>query len=67
MPIFIVNGDDDIIVPTENSILMHELIVKGNKNAHLHLYPDTGHGFLNEYAEMFAAHVALFLDMERVV
>ncbi|KUJ13963.1 alpha/beta-hydrolase [Mollisia scopiformis] len=67
MPIFIVNGDDDIIVTTENSIVMHKQILKGNKNAHLHLYPDTGHGFLNEYSEMFAAHVTLFLDMQRVV
>lgn len=67
IPVFIVNGDDDIIVPTENSIVMYKILQKSNSNAHLHIYPDTGHGFLNEYAEMFAAHVALFLDMERVV
>lgn len=67
MPVFIANGDEDIIVPTENSLVMYKKIQKANQNVHLHIYPDTGHGFLNEYAEMFAAHVALFLDMERVV
>lgn len=67
MPVFVVNGDDDIIVPTENSIVMFKKIREGNRNCHLHLYPDTGHGFLNEYAEMFAAHLALFLDMKVVI
>lgn len=67
MPIFIVNGDDDIIVPTENSIVMYRKIQRVNHNAHLYIYPDTGHGFLNEYAEMFAGHVASFLDTERVM
>ncbi|KAF8848421.1 alpha/beta-hydrolase [Acephala macrosclerotiorum] len=67
MPVFIANGDEDIIVPTENSIVMYRILQKSNSNAHLHIYPDTGHRFLNEYAEMFAAHVALFLNMERVV
>lgn len=45
----------------------YRLISKANHNVHLHIYPDTGHGFLNEYAEMFGKHVELFLDMERVV
>ncbi|KAF2432942.1 alpha/beta-hydrolase [Tothia fuscella] len=67
MPVMVVNGDDDIIVPTENSIVMYRKIKEGNRNCHLHIYPDVGHGFLNEYAEMFAAHAALFLDMDVVV
>jgi pimeloyl-ACP methyl ester carboxylesterase len=67
MPVMVVNGDDDIVVPTENSIVMYRKIKEGNRNCHLHIYPDVGHGFLNEYAEMFAAHLALFLDMEVVV
>jgi len=67
MPVFIANGDSDIVVPTENSIVMYRAIQKANANVHLHIYPDTGHGFLNEYAEIFAGHVALFLDQERVV
>jgi pimeloyl-ACP methyl ester carboxylesterase len=67
MPVMVVNGDNDIVVPTENSIVMYRKIKEGNRNCHLHIYPDVGHGFLNEYADMFAAHVALFLDMEVVV
>ena len=67
MPVMVVNGDDDIVVPTENSIVMYRRIKEGNRNCHLHIYPDVGHGFLNEYAVLFAAHIALFLDMEIVV
>jgi pimeloyl-ACP methyl ester carboxylesterase len=67
MPVMVVSGDDDIVVPTENSIIMYRRIMEGNRNCHLHIYPDAGHGFLNEYAVLFAAHVALFLDMEVVV
>lgn len=67
MPVFVVNGDDDIIVPTENSFVLYRKLQKANQNVHLHIYPDTGHGFLNEYAELFAAHLSLFLDTERVV
>jgi len=67
IPVLIVNGDDDILVPTENSIVLYRQLQKSNRNAHLHIYPDVGHGFLDEYAEMFAAHIALFLDMQRVI
>lgn len=67
IPVLVVNGDNDIIVPTENSIVLFRQLQKANSNAHLYLYPDTGHGFLNEYAELFAAHVTLFLDTDRVV
>lgn len=67
IPVFVANGDDDILVPTENSIVLYRQLQKTNRNAHLHIYPDTGHGFLNEYAELFAGHVALFLDMDRVI
>jgi pimeloyl-ACP methyl ester carboxylesterase len=37
MPVLIVNGDDDIIVPTENSFVMYRVLQKANKNAHLHI------------------------------
>ena len=67
MPVMVVNGDDDIVVPTENTIVMYRRIMEGNRNCHLHIYPNVSHGFLNEYAIMFAAHLALFLDMEVVV
>jgi pimeloyl-ACP methyl ester carboxylesterase len=67
MPVMVVNGDDDIVVPTENSIVLYKVVGKLNHNTHLYIYPDTGHGFLNEYAELFGKHVELFLDTERVV
>ena len=66
IPVLVANGDDDIIVPTENSFVLYRQLQKANSNAHLSIYSDTGHGFLNEYAELFAAHVALFLDTDRV-
>jgi dipeptidyl aminopeptidase/acylaminoacyl peptidase len=62
-----VNRDSDIIIPTENSIVIYEVVRKANYKTHLHIYPDTGHGFLNEYAELFGKHIDLFLDTERVV
>jgi pimeloyl-ACP methyl ester carboxylesterase len=60
MPVFIANGSDDVLVPTSHSYFMFRKIA----NPHLHLYPDSGHGFLFEYAELFAKHLALFLDEE---
>lgn len=35
-----------------------------NKNAELHLYPDSGHGFLYQYADKFSQLVNDFLDHE---
>lgn len=58
MPVFIANGDNDLLIPTQNSIELAKLL----PNAHLHIYPNAGHGFLFQYAELFAAHVNLFLD-----
>jgi pimeloyl-ACP methyl ester carboxylesterase len=31
-------------------------------NAQLRICPDAGHGFLNQYPELFAAHVNAFLN-----
>ncbi|KAE9378704.1 alpha/beta-hydrolase [Stipitochalara longipes BDJ] len=67
MPLFVANGDDDIIVPTENTFVLYRKVREANRNVHLHIYPDTGHGFLDEYAEIFGKHVEIFLDSERVV
>lgn len=62
IPVFVAAGDDDIIVPTTNSLVLWKKI----KTAHLHVYPDVGHGFLDEYPELFAEHIRLFLDAEKV-
>ena len=58
MPVFVANGDNDLLIPTENSFELARIL----PHAHLHIYPDSGHGFLFQYAEMFAGHVDLFLD-----
>lgn len=51
---------NDMLVPAENSYLMWQMLV--NSEAHLHMYPDSGHGFLNEYHQHFAGLVNAFLD-----
>ncbi|KAL3420290.1 hypothetical protein PVAG01_08789 [Phlyctema vagabunda] len=58
MPVFVANGDKDLLIPTANSVELAGSL----PHAHLHIYPNSGHGFLYEYAELFAAHVKLFLD-----
>jgi pimeloyl-ACP methyl ester carboxylesterase len=60
IPILIANGDNDILVPTVNSWVMFKKLT--NADAHLHLFPDVGHGFLNEYAGQFSELINIFLD-----
>lgn len=56
-------GNEDVLLPTENSILMWQKLQ--HANAQLHLYPDSGHGFLYQYAAHFAATVNTFLDQDQ--
>ncbi len=57
-PTFVANGDNDTLMITENSYLLaHHL-----PNAQLRIYPDSGHGFLDQYPELFADHVKAFLN-----
>jgi pimeloyl-ACP methyl ester carboxylesterase len=58
MPTLVVKGDNDVLVPTSRSWEMFVRI----PNAQIHIYPRCGHGFLWEYAELFAAHLNQFLD-----
>lgn len=53
----IVNGDQDQMVPTENSYFMHHKIA-GSK---LVIYPNAGHGSLFQYADEFADELVSFL------
>jgi pimeloyl-ACP methyl ester carboxylesterase len=56
-PVYDANGDNDTMMITENSYLLaHHL-----PNAQLRIYPDSGHGFLDQYPELFADHVNAFL------
>jgi pimeloyl-ACP methyl ester carboxylesterase len=60
VPTLVANGSNDLLVPTENSIVMWKRLT--NTDATLHLYPDSGHGFLNEYHVQFSRLVNEFLD-----
>jgi pimeloyl-ACP methyl ester carboxylesterase len=56
-PVLVVNGSNDIMLPTQNSYV----IFKHLRNAKLILYPDSGHGALFQYAEDFVYHTKRFL------
>ncbi|OQV02924.1 hypothetical protein CLAIMM_08038 [Cladophialophora immunda] len=60
VPTLVANGSNDLLVPTENSIVLWRRLT--NCDASLHLYPDSGHGFLDEYNVHFAQLVNDFLD-----
>lgn len=60
MPVLVANGDNDLLIPTVNSIELAQIL----PNAQLHIYPNSGHGFLYQYAEDFAKQIAIFLDSE---
>jgi pimeloyl-ACP methyl ester carboxylesterase len=53
-----VNGNKDLIIYTVNSFILQQNI----PNAQLILYPDSNHGSLYQYPELFVKHVSLFLD-----
>ena len=56
-PTLVANGDNDTMMHTHNSHLLAELL----PSARLRIYPDAGHGFLNQYPELFADDVGAFL------
>ena len=57
-PTLVVNGHNDIMVPTINSFTLQQHI----PNAQLILYPDSGHGAQFQYPEIFVSHTKLFLE-----
>lgn len=60
IPVLVANGDNDILIPSVNSYVLFKKLV--NADAHLHFFPDTGHGFVNEYADQFSKLINIFLD-----
>lgn len=58
MPVLVMNGDNDVLIPTSRSWEMSKRIPR----AQLMIYPRAGHGFLYQFAELVGTHVNLFLD-----
>jgi pimeloyl-ACP methyl ester carboxylesterase len=56
-PVFVVNGDHDLMVDSENSVDMADRI----PNARLTIYPESGHGGVFQYHEQFVREVLEFL------
>jgi pimeloyl-ACP methyl ester carboxylesterase len=58
LPVLVVNGTDDIVIPTINSYILQQFL----PNAELILYPDANHGSHFQYPELFVRHARIFLD-----
>jgi pimeloyl-ACP methyl ester carboxylesterase len=58
LPVLVVNGSNDIVIPTINSYILQQFL----PNAELILYPDASHGAHFQYPELFARHARIFLD-----
>lgn len=56
-PVFILNGVNDVMIPTVNSFYMARNI----PNAQLFIYPDAGHGAQFQYPQRFLHHAVHFL------
>ena len=56
-PTLIVQGSNDVIVPTVNSYILQQNL----PNAQLIVYPDANHGSFYQYAELFVSQADQFL------
>jgi pimeloyl-ACP methyl ester carboxylesterase len=57
-PTLVVNGSNDIVVPTVNSYILQQNL----PNAELILFPDSNHGSHFQFAERFNRYATDFLD-----
>lgn len=60
MPVLVANGKDDLTLSTTRTLHLFNRL----PNAQLVIYPNSGHGFLWQYAEMFGEQVNTFLDTD---
>jgi pimeloyl-ACP methyl ester carboxylesterase len=60
-PTLVVNGGNDVIIYTVNSFILQQHL----PNAQLVIYPDSAHGSLFQYPELFVRHVGIFLDQKQ--
>ncbi|MFI7142999.1 alpha/beta fold hydrolase [Streptomyces massasporeus] len=59
-PVLVATGDSDLVIPPRLSHLLAGLL----PDARLHVYPDSGHGFLFQHHREFGADVLAFLGWE---
>jgi pimeloyl-ACP methyl ester carboxylesterase len=59
-PTLIVSGSNDVIIYTINSYILQQNL----PNAQLIIYPDSAHGSLYQYPELFVRHASMFLDQD---
>jgi pimeloyl-ACP methyl ester carboxylesterase len=59
-PTLVVNGSDDIVVPTVNSYILQQNL----PNAELILFPDSNHGSHLQFTAQFNCYVTDFVDVE---
>jgi pimeloyl-ACP methyl ester carboxylesterase len=57
-PTLVVNGSNDIVVPTINSYILQQTL----PNAELILFPDSNHGSHLQFTESFIEYVTSFID-----
>jgi pimeloyl-ACP methyl ester carboxylesterase len=58
MPVLVVNGSDDVMLPTINTFYLQQNL----PNAQLIIYPDSGHAAHFQYPDLFLRHLRIFLD-----
>jgi pimeloyl-ACP methyl ester carboxylesterase len=58
-PTLVVNGSNDIVVPTVNSYILQQNL----PNAELILFPDSNHGSHFQFTEQFNQHLSDFIDL----
>jgi pimeloyl-ACP methyl ester carboxylesterase len=58
-PALVINGSNDIVVPTVNSYILQQNL----PNAELILFPDSNHGSQFQFTELFSRYLTDFIDL----